>query len=41
VPRQNVKTALAFGRDYGVMVSGGGGQLIVQESYSHRLVEQR
>lgn len=30
-----------FGRDYGVMVSGGGGQLIIPESYSHLLVEQR
>lgn len=30
-----------FGREFGVMVSGGGGQLIVPESYRSLLVEQR
>jgi hypothetical protein len=30
-----------FGRDFGVMVAGGGGQLIIPESYTHLLVEQR
>lgn len=30
-----------FGKEFGVMVAGGGGQLIIPESYSHLLVEQR
>ena len=29
-----------FGKEFGVMVAGGGGQLVVPESYSHLLVEQ-
>lgn len=29
-----------FGKEFGVMVSGGGGQLIIPESYSHLLVEE-
>jgi hypothetical protein len=28
-----------FGREFGVMAAGGGGQLIIPESYSHLLVE--
>ena len=28
-----------FGKEFGVMVTGGGGQLIIPESYSHLLVE--
>lgn len=30
-----------YGREFGVMAIGGGGQLIVPESYSHLMVEQR
>ena len=29
-----------FGKEFGVMVNGGGGQLIIPESYNHLLVEQ-
>ena len=30
-----------FGQEFGVMVAGGGGQLIIPESFSHLLVEDR
>jgi hypothetical protein len=30
-----------YGKEFGVMVAGGGGQLIIPESYSHLLVEDR
>jgi hypothetical protein len=30
-----------FGREFGIMATAGGGQLVVPESYSHLLVEQR
>jgi hypothetical protein len=30
-----------FSREFGVMATGGGGQLIVPESSSHLLVEER
>lgn len=30
-----------FGKEFGVMVLGGGGQLIIPESYSNLLVEER
>src|SRR5690606_19946909 len=29
-----------FGKEFGVMVQGGGGQLIIPESYSHLLIEE-
>ena len=30
-----------FGREFGVVVSGGAGQLIIPQSYSHLLLEER
>ena len=30
-----------FGKEFGIMVSGGGGQLLIPESYSSLLVEER